>query len=151
VWLSVWSEIQTCIWPSWCHCHSLSLASVKSRLVLPFWYRLTWVVPDKGPLNGCVCVCVCVSLKIWHLVASNLLFYLSINYWPQCLSNSWSGSRRVRRTCSYARAPRGPIFLQGAGPLPQPPLAPGMRFHQINNNNLVTSLHFWQILQKISS
>jgi len=33
------------------HC----LASVKSRLVLPFWYRLTWVVPDKGPLNGCVC------------------------------------------------------------------------------------------------
>jgi len=38
------------------HCHSLSLASVKSRLVLPFWYRLTWVVPDKWPLNGCVCV-----------------------------------------------------------------------------------------------
>jgi len=25
----------------------------KSRLVLPFWYRFTWVVPDKGPLNGC--------------------------------------------------------------------------------------------------
>ena len=47
-WLSVWSEVQTCIWPSWCHCHSLSLASVKSRLVLPFWYRLTWVVQEKG-------------------------------------------------------------------------------------------------------
>jgi len=30
-WLSVWSEAQTCIWPSWCNCHSLSLASVKSR------------------------------------------------------------------------------------------------------------------------
>ena len=56
-WLSVWSEMQTCICPSWCHCHSLSLASVKSRLVLPFWYRLTWVVPEKEPLNGCVCVC----------------------------------------------------------------------------------------------
>ena len=40
--------------PSWCHCHSLSLAPVKSRLVLPFWYRLTQVVPDKGPLNVCV-------------------------------------------------------------------------------------------------
>ena len=39
-----------------CHCHSLSLASVKSRLVLPLWYWLTWVVPDKGPLNVCVCV-----------------------------------------------------------------------------------------------
>ena len=59
VWLSVWGGVQTCIWPSWCHCHSLSLASVKSRLVLPFWYWLTRVVPDKEPLNGCVCVCVC--------------------------------------------------------------------------------------------
>jgi len=57
-WLSVWSEVQTCIWPSGCHCHSLSLASVKSRMVLPFWYRLTQVVPDEGPLNGCVCKCV---------------------------------------------------------------------------------------------
>jgi len=56
VWLSVWSKVETCIWPSWCHCHSLSLASVKSRLVLPFWYRLTWVVLEKGPLNRCVCV-----------------------------------------------------------------------------------------------
>ena len=48
--------MQTCIWLSLCHCYSLSLASVKSRLVLPFWYRLTRVVPEKGPLNGCVCV-----------------------------------------------------------------------------------------------
>jgi len=39
---------------------SLSLASVKSRLVLPFWYRLAGVVPEKGPLNGCVCVRACV-------------------------------------------------------------------------------------------
>ena len=54
-WLSVWSEVETCISPNWCHCHSLSLVPVKSRLVLPFWYRLTWVVLDKGPLNGCVC------------------------------------------------------------------------------------------------
>jgi len=22
-WLSVCSEVQICIWPSWCHCHSL--------------------------------------------------------------------------------------------------------------------------------
>ena len=30
-----------------------SLASFKSRLVLPFWYRLTQVVLEKTPLNGC--------------------------------------------------------------------------------------------------
>jgi len=52
-WLSVWSEVQ--------HMAQLMLlpltvSSVKSRLVLPFWYRLTWVVPDKGPLKGCVAV-----------------------------------------------------------------------------------------------
>jgi len=45
---------------------------VKSRLVLPFWHRLTRVVPEKGPLNGCVCgiafmqmqrgQCVCLSV-----------------------------------------------------------------------------------------
>ena len=46
-----------CIWSSGCHCHSLSLASVKSWLVLPFWYRPTRVVPDKGPLNACAHVC----------------------------------------------------------------------------------------------
>ena len=42
-WLSVWSEVQTCIRPSWCHCSGISwasglrqwsLASVKSRLVV---------------------------------------------------------------------------------------------------------------------
>ena len=80
VWLSVWSEVQTYIWPSWCHCHSISLASVKFRLVLPFWYRLTRVVPEKGPLNVCVCVRmpvrVCVftfSLRILSLLARMLM------------------------------------------------------------------------------
>jgi len=66
-WISVWSEVQTCIWPSWCHCYSPSLAPVKSRLVLPFWYRLTQVVLEKRSLNGCVVVCLeltffCLSL-----------------------------------------------------------------------------------------
>ena len=39
-WLSVWSKVQTCIWPSWCHCHSLSLASVKYSLC----FRTFWVL-----------------------------------------------------------------------------------------------------------
>ena len=28
----------------------------KIQIGLPFWFRLTWVVPEKRPLNGCVCV-----------------------------------------------------------------------------------------------
>ena len=70
-WLSVWREVQTCIWPSWCHCYSLSLASVKSRLVLPFWYRLTRVVPEKGPFNVCVCVCVCMHNMSMQPIATD--------------------------------------------------------------------------------
>ena len=47
----------------------LAVTSVKSRLFSPFWYQLTWVVPEKGPLNVCVCesVCVCVYWKrVWQ-------------------------------------------------------------------------------------
>ena len=63
-WLSVWSEMPTCIWPSWCHCHSLSLASVKSRLVLPFWHRLTQVVLEKRAVKR-VCLCsICWKQRV---------------------------------------------------------------------------------------
>ena len=75
-WLSAWSEVQTCIWPSWCHCHSLSVASVKSRLVLPFWYRLTWVFPEKGPLNGCMCVFISLYSAILQSTCSALYCFI---------------------------------------------------------------------------
>jgi len=64
-WLSDWRAVPICIWPILCHCHSLSLASVKSRLVLPFWYRLTRVVPYKGPSNGCVYVVCYYNSSLW--------------------------------------------------------------------------------------
>ena len=78
-WLSVWSEVQTCMWPSWCHCHSLSFASVKSRLVLPFWYRPTRVILEKGPLNGCVFV---RRSYISHFVSKCVMSFCLLNdYW----------------------------------------------------------------------
>jgi len=80
VWLSDWNEMQTCIWPSWCHCHSLSLSPVKSRLVLPLSNRLTWVVPGKGPLNvcslaSCHWVSVCQPLLNSYLI--DLIWFVS--------------------------------------------------------------------------
>ena len=75
-WLSVWSKVQTCIWPCEFHYHSLSLASVKSRLVLPFWYRPTRVVLDKGPLNGCVCVFELQYLSLYWCVSALVLLGL---------------------------------------------------------------------------
>jgi len=47
VWLCVWVKVQICIWPSWCHCHSLSLVpvnpdcSTEFRLILPSWFYLS--------------------------------------------------------------------------------------------------------------
>ena len=94
-WLCVWSEVQTCIWPSWCHCHSLSLASVKSRLVLLFWYRLTRVVPEKGPFcdlesvgsvfQMCGAVTTKVRETVWLVVSWG-------GWWPAV----------VKRTHEYA-------------------------------------------------
>ena len=43
---------------------TVSLASVKSRLVLPFWYRLTRVVPV------CVRVCFCMLYVVVHCRAA---------------------------------------------------------------------------------
>jgi len=34
-WISVWGQVQICIWPIWCHCNSLSLAPVN-----PDWFYL---------------------------------------------------------------------------------------------------------------
>ena len=78
MWLSVWSKVQTCIWPSWCHCHSLSLASVKSRLVLPFWYQPTQVVPEKGRQ---MCVCVCVESFSYHLSCCKTCTVIPVKPW----------------------------------------------------------------------
>jgi len=49
-----------------CHCHSLSLASVKSRLALRLWYLLSRVVWDRihrAVKRLCVCVCEGCSVQ----------------------------------------------------------------------------------------
>ena len=44
----------------------------KIQIGLPFWYRLTRVVPGKGLLNGCVCVCAAVAITGWAVKAFNI-------------------------------------------------------------------------------
>jgi len=38
LWLSVWGEVQICIWLSWCNCHSLSLAPLNRD-----WFYLSGI------------------------------------------------------------------------------------------------------------
>jgi len=102
--------VQACIWPSGFHCHSLSLAPVKSRLVLPFWYRLTRVVPDKKPLNGCVYVCVCVWSGNWFacVLCSSSCRTLSSTEWHAREPNNYVDRRRKNNKIDcHGNIPRG--------------------------------------------
>ena len=40
----------------------------KIQIGFTFWYRLTRVVPDKGPLNGCVYVGTIVAFRALTLL-----------------------------------------------------------------------------------
>jgi len=58
------------------HC----LASVKSRLFLLLWYRLTQVVLEKGPSNVCVCAYysnIQKCILIWYTVFPHLKVFYS--------------------------------------------------------------------------
>jgi len=63
-WLSVWSEMQTCIWPRGCHCHSR--LSCFSKIQIGFTF--TFLVPahpgspaQRAVKRVCVRVCVYFS------------------------------------------------------------------------------------------
>jgi len=67
VWLCVWVTVQICIWPSWCHCHSLSLAPVNqdsfylSGAGSPGLSR----TQSREPLNGCVLCVISMNRYLW--------------------------------------------------------------------------------------
>ena len=90
-WLSVWSEVQTCIWSSWCHCHSLSLVSVNSRLVFNFLVPAHPGGPGKRAVKRvCVCyvfhvVCYCLRLKPVVCMTVCHCYYI-------CFQEHWSDS-----------------------------------------------------------
>jgi len=76
-WLSVWGKVQTCMWPSWCHCHSLSLASVKSRLVFTFLVPAHPGSPGKRAVKR-VCVCIVTILLFTVIILHAKLLYYTV-------------------------------------------------------------------------
>ena len=111
-WLSVWSEVQTCIWPSWCHCQSLSLAPVKSTFLVP--------AHPGSPGHGLLNVCVCVQGKCLKTLKGHSNYVFCCNFNPQSnliVSGSvrhvvsavihqwWLGSRVVSVLNSGAEGP----------------------------------------------
>ena len=58
----------------------------KSRLVLPFWYRPTRVVLDKGPLNVCVYTLVVFKRKPYVYMWSKTSCVLNMSKYSNCNS-----------------------------------------------------------------
>ena len=80
-----------------------------SRLVLPSWCQLTWVVQDKIPearkMVVCVCVCVCVCVLLSQLLkSSNVLQHLQLvkNILYICDSRGKLYTALLTITCSFA-------------------------------------------------
>ena len=98
-WLSVWSEVQTCIWPSGFHCHSLSLASGKFRLVLPFWCRLT-----RAGQRTVKWVCVCLPTVCFVVAVDMMLYLYNVVHYIHAMLN-WA------TRCAVLQAFSTPWFL----------------------------------------
>ena len=77
-----------------------SVASVKSRLVLPFWYRLTQVVLEKRPLNGCS------SSTLFKKILIFLVITMSFNTRSQgCIISSYRGQHIVKAWNAFLKIP----------------------------------------------
>ena len=120
-WLSVWREVQMiCIWSSWCHCHPVISCSSKIQNGLPFWCRLTQVVLEKRPLNGCsvVVVTVClmdrkyIAFSALSLLVGHLKEHVAFKNWViRCWSGYLSGARWEWFAYGPADATATPSFL----------------------------------------
>ena len=104
----LWSEVQTCIWPNWCHCHSLSLATVKSRLVLPFWYRLTRdtvqfsvdALPNLDP--GRTVYFARYRDDLLFLCSLYSFFFYTQFFWLAIVDILWTSFSRWQRRCDLS-------------------------------------------------
>jgi len=104
-WLSVWSNVQICILPSWCHCHSLSLASVKSRLVFTFLVPAHLGSPRQRAVKW---VCVCVCLLPVNCGACHRIFYIGHKELKRCIRVTGQVWLRKKRRETNVR--RGKVF-----------------------------------------
>jgi len=95
-----------CIWSSWCHCYSI--ASLNSRMVYPFWCRLTQVVLEERLLNGCLFVCK-FRLAFLALMFSKVALGAVWWFWSkslmrgrvlQCYISLWQNLTGQRMTCA---------------------------------------------------
>jgi len=118
-WLSVWSEVQTCIWPSWCHCHSMSLASVKSRLVFTL---LVLAHPGSPGQRAIKPVCVCKWEN--HFKGTTQLLQITKMEYFQTKCHS-------RHPTNHVRGTDKPAFLSSNGRWTHHRMTTGLPFNNL--------------------
>ena len=71
-WLSVWSKVQTCIRPSWCHMAQLMPLPLTASCFSKIQIGFTFLVPaqpgspGKGPLNVCAYSLQCLITTYYY-------------------------------------------------------------------------------------
>ena len=86
--------------------HLFASFKFKSRLVLPFWYRLTQVVHEKRPLNGYSVVVVTMAVARFSSGGVVIIWYvLPVLWMTSCLLISHKAARR-RRPSAEAQCTR---------------------------------------------
>ena len=86
----VWDKLQTCIWPSRCHCHSLSLPPVNPDWFYPSWFYLSGTFSPGccRTYPGCVCL---ADIRISQIYVDNRqesLANAKVNARQHCVSLS---------------------------------------------------------------
>ena len=88
----------------------------KIQIGLPFWCRLTRVVPDKGPPNGCVCAFCVLKFFLSFKEVPSPLSRVRCQVCRKAAASGWIGLSRstCRATMRAARA-RGPATTSPRG------------------------------------
>ena len=86
----------------------------KIQIGLPFWYRLTRVVQEKGPLNGCV-YCFCLFVSLHHLLMNKVVQLYGGSFGGrECRFRRLSGLRMgIERSVICIRPLANPIAVAG--------------------------------------
>ena len=82
-WLSLQGKVQICIWPSWCHCHSLSLAPVN-----PDWFTFLVPVHPDSPRQSPGSRKMVVVVLVYVGFVENCIFKHITNIFPVTSSAS---------------------------------------------------------------
>ena len=96
-WLSVWSEVQTCIWPSGFHCHSRAMIvrlsnyeELKTEPTAQVYTAICTLVCTVFITHFCVHLSfvACNEITILHFSGVSCKFHDSNHHFLSCLRNS---------------------------------------------------------------